>query len=74
MAMIDFQYFFQLWVLPLLRSRRGKQAGQTAIEYLLMLALIAGMAVILGILFNRRLLGGFFSIVGMIIGEGLSRP
>lgn len=72
--MIDFQYFLHLWVLPMLRSKRGQSAGQTAIEYLLMLALIAGLAVILGILFNRRLLGGFFSIVGMIIGEGLSRP
>ena len=88
MGMIDFQYFFHFWVLPHLRSKRGQPAilrfikkpqpfagggGQTAIEYLLMLALVAAMIIIFGVLFNRRLLGGFFSMVGMIIGEGLGK-
>ncbi len=71
--MIDFQYFFQLWVLPMLRSKKGKQAGQTVIEYLLMLAIVAALVTIFGALFNRRILGGFFSMVGMIIGEGLGK-
>lgn len=102
--MIDFQYFFHLWILPLLRRSRGDDSevrqyrtatwpadlnggnsepqvstiggateGQTAIEYMLMLAIVAAMITIFGMLFNRKLLGGFFSLVGMIIGEGLGK-
>ena len=49
-----------------LRSRRG----QTTVEYLLMLAVVAGMAALLAVLFHRRILGGIFTMVGMIIGAG----
>ncbi|MCG2725764.1 MAG: hypothetical protein L6420_05835 [Elusimicrobia bacterium] len=45
-----------------------KRVGQTTVEFLLMLTVVASMAVILGILFHKKLLGGFFTIVGMIIG------
>ena len=58
---------------PRVRSTRGATKGQTAIEYLLMLAIVAALITILGMLFNRRLLGGFFSMVGMIIGDGLGK-
>jgi len=51
---------------PALRRRRG----QTTVEYLLMLAVVAGMAVIMVILFYKRILGGIFTLVGMIIGAG----
>jgi hypothetical protein len=50
----------------LLAPRRG----QTTIEYLLMLAVVGGMAAIMGVLFHRRILGGIFTLVGMIIGAG----
>lgn len=51
---------------PLLRRRKG----QATVEYLLMLAAVAGMAVIMGVLFHKRILGGMFSMVGMVIGAG----
>ncbi|MCK5583866.1 MAG: hypothetical protein KAI33_08750 [Elusimicrobiales bacterium] len=47
-----------------------KRAGQSTVEYLLMLAVVAGMTMILGVLFHKKLLGGFFTIVGMVIGGG----
>lgn len=47
-----------------------RRSGQTTIEYLLMLAVVGGMAALMGILFHRRILGGIFTMVGMIIGAG----
>lgn len=47
-----------------------KRAGQNTVEYLLMLAVVAAMAAMLAILFHRRILGGIFTMVGMIIGAG----
>jgi hypothetical protein len=46
----------------------GRRPGQTTVEYLLLLAAVAGMAVMMGVLFYRRILGGLFTIVGLIIG------
>jgi hypothetical protein len=56
----------------LLRSlrRRRPRRGQTTVEYLLLLAVIVGMTLMMGVLFYRRILGGFFTLVGMIIGAG----
>ena len=53
-----------------LRARRG----QTTVEYLLMLAVVAGMTLILAVLFHKRILGGLFSLVGMVIGAGKPAP
>jgi len=53
-----------------LRRRRG----QTTVEYLLMLAVVVGMTLIMAVLFHKRILGGFFSLVGMIIGAGKPTP
>ena len=47
-----------------------RRSGQTTVEYLLMLAVVAGMASIMAILFHKRILGGIFTMVGMIIGAG----
>ena len=55
---------------PSLRRRRG----QTTVEYLLMLAVVAGMTLILAALFHKRILGGLFSLVGMVIGAGKPAP
>ncbi len=44
--------------------------GQATVEYLLMLAVVAGMASIMAVLFHRRILGGLFTLVGLIIGSG----
>jgi hypothetical protein len=47
-----------------------KRRGQTTIEYLLMLAVVGGMAAMMVVLFHKRILGGIFTMVGMIIGAG----
>jgi hypothetical protein len=52
------------------RARRG----QTTVEYLLMLAVVVGMTLILAILFHKKILGGMFSLVGMVIGAGKPAP
>ena len=52
--------------LSLFRRRRG----QTVVEYLLMLAVVAGMAAMMAVFFHKRILGGLFTLVGMIIGAG----
>lgn len=52
------------------RFNRPRRAGQTTIEYLLMLAVVAGLVIIIGILFHRRILGGFFTLIGLVIGAG----
>ena len=51
-------------------SSPARRSGQTTVEYLLMLAVVAGMASMMGVLFHRRILGGIFTLVGMIIGAG----
>ena len=48
----------------------ARRPGQTTVEYLLMLAVVAAMAAMLAVLFHRRILGGIFTMVGMIIGAG----
>ena len=55
---------------PFLRRRRG----QTTVEYLLMLAVVVGLTLILAVLFHKRILGGMFSLVGMVIGAGKPTP
>ncbi|OGR66653.1 MAG: hypothetical protein A2X31_04855 [Elusimicrobia bacterium GWB2_63_22] len=60
-----------LYALPCpLRPALGRRPGQTTVEYLLMLAVVAGMASIMAVLFHKRILGGIFTMVGMIIGAG----
>ena len=44
--------------------------GQTVIEYMLMLAVVAAIAMMMGILFHKKILGGIFTMVGLIIGAG----
>lgn len=48
--------------------------GQSTVEYLLMLAVVAAMASIMGVLFHKHILGGIFTMVGMIIGAGQPTP
>jgi len=48
----------------------ARRPGQTTVEYLLMLAVVAGMAAMMAVLFHRRILGGVFTMVGLIIGAG----
>lgn len=48
----------------------ARRRGQTVVEYLLMLAVVAGMAAMMAIFFHKRILGGLFTLVGMIIGAG----
>jgi len=47
-----------------------RRPGQTTVEYLLLLAVVAGMAAMMAVLFHKRILGGIFTLVGMIIGAG----
>ncbi|MCM2266454.1 MAG: hypothetical protein NDI60_01620 [Elusimicrobiales bacterium] len=48
----------------------ARRPGQTTVEYLMMLAIVAGMAAMMAVLFHKRILGGLFTLVGMIIGAG----
>lgn len=47
-----------------------RRPGQNTVEYLLMLAVVASMAVIMMILFHKKILGGIFTLAGMIMGAG----
>jgi|GEM_PF-4213707 len=47
-----------------------QRAGQVTVEYLMMLAIVAGMALIMVALFHKRLLGGMFTMLGLVIGAG----
>jgi hypothetical protein len=51
-----------------------RRPGQSTVEYLLMLAVVAAMATMMGVLFHRKILGGIFTMVGMIIGAGQPTP
>ena len=55
---------------PLFPMRYTLHRGQTTVEYLLMLAVVASVALAMGILFHKKILGGLFTMVGMIIGAG----
>jgi hypothetical protein len=47
-----------------------RRPGQTTVEYLLLLAVVAGMAAMMAVLFHKKILGGIFTMVGLIIGAG----
>ncbi len=49
---------------------RVERRGQTTVEYLMMLVLVASVAVILFLAFYKRILGGIFTVVGLILGAG----
>ncbi|HCC46619.1 MAG TPA: hypothetical protein DEQ38_00635 [Elusimicrobia bacterium] len=48
----------------------ARRKGQATVEYLLMLAVVVGVTLMFGVLFHKRILGGIFTIVGLIIGAG----
>ena len=56
---------YSLW-----QPSRLCRKGQTTVEYLLMLAVVVGLTLMVGIFFHKRILGGMFSLVGMVIGAG----
>lgn len=60
-------FFYSLPAGPGALTRRP---GQSTVEYLLMLGVVAGMAAMMGVLFHKKILGGLFTLVGMIIGAG----
>jgi hypothetical protein len=47
-----------------------RRRGQNTVEYLLMLASTSAAAVILIASFHKKILGGIFTIAGLIIGAG----
>ena len=51
-------------------SRLRRRPGQNTVEYLLMLAVVASMAVVMVLMFHKKILGGIFTLAGMIIGAG----
>lgn len=46
--------------------------GQTTAEYLLLMAMIIGATLIFGMLFYKRIIGLFFTIIGLVLGAGTS--
>ena len=71
-AVYDLWCSFCLWPVAygLRCPSRHSRKGQTTVEYLLMLAIVVGLTLIVAALFHKRILGGFFSLVGMVIGAG----
>jgi hypothetical protein len=57
----------RLLALPAAARRRS---GQATVEYLLLLAVVGGMAAMMAVLFHKRILGGIFTMVGLVIGAG----
>jgi hypothetical protein len=47
-----------------------RRAAQTTVEYLLMLATVSGLALLTALLFHKRLLGGMFTMIGLVLGAG----
>ena len=47
-----------------------RRRGQTTVEYMLMLASIAAAALLLIASFHKKILGGIFTIAGMVLGTG----
>lgn len=47
-----------------------RRRGQNTVEYLLMLGVVASMAVIMLALFHKKILGGIFTLAGLILGAG----
>ncbi|MEF3279671.1 MAG: hypothetical protein K6357_01715 [Elusimicrobiota bacterium] len=47
-----------------------RRNAQATVEYLMLLAMIAGGAIMFFILFYRKIIGIFFTIVGLILGAG----
>ncbi|MCK4935734.1 MAG: hypothetical protein KAR84_02680 [Elusimicrobiales bacterium] len=62
--------FFFLRTGGFLACTLKKRQGQTTVEYMLMLAVVVGMILIGAVLFHKKILGGFFTMVGMVIGGG----
>ena len=52
--------------IPGLKFRKG----QNTVEFLLMLAVVASIALMIGILFHKKIIGALFSLIGMVIGAG----
>lgn len=48
----------------------AQKSGQVTVEYMLMLAAVVGVALAFGVLFHKKILGGFFTLIGMVIGSG----
>lgn len=47
-----------------------KRKAQTTVEYLLLLATLVGGILIFFVLFYKKIIGIFFTIVGLILGAG----
>lgn len=47
-----------------------RRKAQTTVEYLLLLATLVGGVLIFFVLFYKKIIGVFFTIVGLILGAG----
>lgn len=68
--MTELYFFGSLTPLSLRPSALKFRRGQNLVEYMLMLAVVVSVALMLGIAFHKKFLGGFFTLIGMIIGGG----
>jgi Flp pilus assembly pilin Flp len=60
---------FRPWSLLPSPSSLLRRRGQTTVEYALMLAVVAAMAISVFSLLAKPILGGLFTIVGSIVGS-----
>jgi len=56
------------FIAPVIKCKKRK--GQNTVEYLLMLASTSAVAVLFIAAFHKKILGGIFTIAGLIIGAG----
>ncbi|OGS47808.1 MAG: hypothetical protein A3J79_14585 [Elusimicrobia bacterium RIFOXYB2_FULL_62_6] len=64
------KYIVRVKVLASRACARAARKGQTTVEYLLMLAVIVGMAMTFSVIFYKHMLKLFYIMVGMTIGAG----
>jgi len=65
-------YFAAGRFIPPAESFRRRK-GQNTVEYMLMLASTSAAAVLLISTFHKKILGGIFTIAGMVLGGGTPR-
>ena len=52
----------------------ARVSGQATVEYLLLMSFIVSMMLIFGLMFHQKIIGGIFTLVGMVIGTANPTP
>jgi Flp pilus assembly pilin Flp len=55
-----------------LRFVARRNSGQATVEYLLIMGSVAAMLTIFGVMFHKKIIGGIFTLIGLVIGTSNS--